>query len=82
MPSSAFNAPGEVCKGSNSRRWPSLVGIATKAENECRWERAGRGVVWLLGVGGAGNRKPEKLVCECELKELSPERDDDDDDAA
>jgi hypothetical protein len=35
-----------------------------------------------LGVGGAGNRKPEKLVCECKLKELSPERDDDDDDAA
>ena len=31
MPSNASRVPGDVCKGSNSRRWPSLVGMVTRA---------------------------------------------------
>jgi hypothetical protein len=31
IPSSASKVPGDVCNGSNSSKWPSLVGIVTKA---------------------------------------------------
>lgn len=42
MPTSLSSAPGDVVRGSNSRRWPSFVGMDTRAEAE------------LEGPNGAG----------------------------
>lgn len=35
MPSSTSIAPGDVWRGSNSKTWPSFVGIDTSAESDC-----------------------------------------------
>lgn len=56
MPSSASSAPGDVCSGSNSKRCPSLVGIATRAENDPVCLETGLGVL-SVAVGGGKDGK-------------------------
>ena len=63
MPSSVSKVPGEVCRGSNSRTCPSLVGMATNAENDLVCLGKGRGVASLLmGIEEGKRNEPRWLV--------------------